>query len=713
MSPTSAESLIVQGESPLLALTLFASSCISEEVRYYFSDAISHHYFDRISNKGITEDTPGAFARGELDINGEGKGYIFYRNLTMKNLFPFKSTRKTIVDRLQEDTQSFGNNGLKSRVKCERSENKKLDDASIADALSRGCCGYLYSASYNGPAHTTVLSCTPCRVLKGYYMIWAETQLRVTIYRQPMMLVIDGRDSLSDADDPPTAPHILPLLLSQIRSQGLRWCRHGKLKPPSAGVLVSSVRSPLSPCPGRRGSFPLGIHHATTLLTSQSLHFVHLDALQARRREAFALQSILHPRRGTLLECYPKQMIHFGLTAYALWNAREGGWGPASALAGPCHSAVAPSSPSDSRTRQKVGPRQQGMLHFTGGEGDEDLLPMRDSDAILVLGLGGNVLGQCLDTLLSPVVKLHVVEVEPVVLEACVAYDQLPPLQPAVSPALRYEDKFKANPTSTNPDIAPLKKKPDEFFASEPHPRGPRYRIYLQDIFNFLKPKKSQNADSSSVDYYNMIFLDCYDPNSETMIHSRELLELCHQRLRPGGVVVINAHFLPKSEVLKKQFLGYGFASVQALRVAGLNQSIILCLRGPDFFPTRDKASSSISQYTAFLTQRGLRFTLRNARAIAEYINQRQLLCRGEGHHREESLKTNPSHMSASSTLFALNPMWLKSCRLLMKSRSKQGSLITVRENNPENDSSDCDISINLKRVCLETESCRIWEHFS
>ncbi|CCW62318.1 unnamed protein product [Phytomonas sp. EM1] len=692
MPPTSTKTLENKDDNPLLASIPFASSCIAMEVKNYFLDAISHGYLEQIRTKGSTDNTSEVLARGELCMNRGGKCNTLPQDSKMANALPTRSPRRSIVEILQRDILSFENSGLKPRAK--RACPAKEEFRSVTDASRLGGCGYLYSASYRGSPRTQILSCALCRALEGYYVIWAETQLRIRVYRQLMTTSLSENASRDDGRLS-TPPPLLPLLLSQIRSEGTTWSSTGVRKSLCMGSISNRIKTSktshthdLEVLPS-----PMTSH---TVLTLHSMHFVREDALHARRCGAFALQSVLHPHYPTVLECYPKHMIHFGFICYALWNASNACFTGGAQVGGRFPEAAS----STSSLITGVVKRTHSIL-FTGGVEDEDLLPVRDSDAVLVLGLGGNVLGRCLDGLLPATVGLHVVEVEPAVLEACVAYQQLPPLQAAPPLAGWCGEESKApTQSSPSPAITPPAQPPREFFAAGTHPRGSRYRIYLEDTFHFLEPGKPLGGDASAGDY-NMIFLDCYDPCDERMMHSRELLERCHKRLRPCGALVINAHVLPKREVLEQQFLGYGFASVQVLRVAGLDQSIILCLRFPKLMQTRGKVLPS-SQHVALLRQRGHRFTLRNARAVAEYINQRRMLCRGQGHHCDE----------ASSTQFTLDHAWFKSCRLLPRSRSKQRALDTTKDSLPKNSSSN-DALAELRRVCIETESCRIWEHFT
>lgn len=343
---------------------------------------------------------------------------------------------------------------------------------------------------------TKVLSCRPCEVLKGYYVVWAETvtTLRVVSTGGPAASP-SVASSASSESSPASSDEGLSSILASSTTK----------------TAVSAVQLP-----------PIVFH---------SIHFVHRTTSVAPRRASFALQSIFQPGMPTVLESYPQHMMHLGLLAYALWNAP-------SALV---------------RSLARHSPPKQPSIPLEHPSGWPSVFP---SGPVLILGLGGNVLGQCCDAILPPRVPLHVVELEPAVLAACRAHGQTPPLE-ALPPRTASPAALQA-----------------AYRVTAAHPRGMTdYTFFIADASAYLR----FGAPGTT---YSLIFLDCYDTEKETMMHSGDLLSQCRARLAPGGCLLVNAHLRPTQTALSDQFMRHGFATVQTLRVRGCDQTILACLVG-------------------------------------------------------------------------------------------------------------------------------------
>lgn len=314
-------------------------------------------------------------------------------------------------------------------------------------------------------------------------------------------------------------------------------------------------------------------------------------------------------------------------------------------------------------------------------------------------------MGRCLDTILLPAVRLDVVEVEPTVVDACVAHGQVPPLTAWVP--------LEPSSASAATSAAPLQCA----FPCHGGARGLRYRFVLGDAHRFLAegmPSTTAAASgrlSSALNMnrlqYNMIYLDCYDPEREAMLCGAGLVELCHARLKPGGCLVINAHLLPRREHLLA-ILGAAptdekdsqtrtttatqrkqtpFATVQALRVSGCDQSIIVCI-------ARDAATESEAE-EAEAEEKNMekvnRFTLAAARTMATQINRCGLLHRGHaGEQKQEEgggSSNSTSSSGVSSEVFFLDTNWLRRNSKLPPKLSSSSSALSLPD-------------------------CRVWEHY-
>ncbi|KAG5499917.1 hypothetical protein GH5_04054 [Leishmania sp. Ghana 2012 LV757] len=631
----------------------------------------------------------------------------------------------------------------------------------------------------------------------------------------------------------------------------------------------------------------------TEKVTLHSLHIVSSDAASNPRPASFAVQSVLLPGWQTALECYPRHMMHFGLLVYAAWHASPKTWKRVlsdGGAAGSRHGAVLPSCSSRSAAAVHCMSRKRAAsetseaaaashsLSCAPEEGREacvvslaELLPYTAHDAVLVLGLGGNVLGQCLDALLPAVVPLHIVEVEPAVLQACYEHGQFPEiaavdgwgsgldavpsceaLKPATAPRRRkalslrsaeMADTAAAAAVTACP-AAPLgspasmqrvadlihrrSATPVAFRATRqqatgvlerlgaPLPAVPtrtakrtkctpgwrgasatetgtplqsqqgrsEYVCFLQDAYAYLRagtfssassvvprsaiaqhqapcsargaahpvaPSLPQQADRTKSAahartspstreavsagaaeaapppvQYSMIFLDCYDPGGERMMHEGTLVELCARRLRPGGVLLVNAHVVPTVANLRCDFLSYDFATVQALRVAGYTQTVVACVArdaAVNAAPAAATRAFNAAVCAPFLTEKRGRFTVRQMRLLAAALNRalhrynRSTPGVTGGHDGARKDEATPaaatgktasssSHSSASLPSHSVKPAfrfdaaWLKSCRRVAASPT-----------NPKSRSRASAASTTPSQACAIDVDLQVWEH--
>lgn len=658
---------------------------------------------------------------------------------------PLKRRRTSIVERLERDLAEFTRGGAASSISGSWATATAGAPAEAAADFSVSCRS----------CASRVLACYPCGVLTGYVVLWAESVLEVEC--------VAARSALQPERVPPTG-----------EGPGARG-QHGQLKQAGANGRRDGEHPRMGPRPLlqrlARSTGAAAVHKSaapaphpappqTLSVTLHSLHIVNDDAVRHARPASFALQSVLQPGWPTALECYPRQMVHFGLLVYAAWQASAPTW--QGVLSGTCAASLAEREAAKGREGEKgaarASPKRARKTSATDGTAPAGvrasalaaLLPHTAQDAVLVLGLGGNVLGKCLDALLPPAVPLHVVEVEPAVLQACCEHAQFPASAAVVQgPQGRRADAPPASPRSPLPPRAQsghLKKKPATPTASSAHARhtcgldaaavkwatevvqrrcssaavtvsavrradacadlvtgaadekrhvspvtssassSPRlartcmktaaaqrgpYVCFLQDAYAFLRgsdaaspsiatargqraaraepgrpaspsrcaarstsaparasgaeatPATTAAASAAAVAQYSIIFLDCYDPDREHMMHEGTLVELCARRLRPGGVLLVNAHVLPTTETLQRDFLSHGFATVQALRVSGCTQTVVACVAAGQTTPSASggKLAAQGPGPELTLAERRARFTVGRIQLLAAALN--------------------------------------------------------------------------------------------
>ncbi|ESL10118.1 hypothetical protein TRSC58_02153 [Trypanosoma rangeli SC58] len=412
-----------------------------------------------------------------------------------------------------------------------------------------------------------VLSCVACQVLKGYCVLWAESLVKVAIC-----------DTFASHE------------AGRRRS-------HEKFAT-TVGVCEQHQ------------------------LTFRTLHIVDREAYKQPVRHSFALQSVCQPGRVIQLECYPYHMVHFGLLMYALWKSPDEAFMARGSK--PRHlkkTTISEAEACITENTTKSSPLPSFNFPF---------LTSTETASVLILGLGGNVIGNCLDAVLPADVPIDVVEVEPAVLETCQRQGQVPPCS-------------KAHPKMTDETAC-------VWVASRGRQQQPNYRFIIGDVREVLREDSQKTTDSRSPLHerrYGLVFLDCYDPEKERMMHDGSLIDVCRSRLRPGGALIVNAHILPIRERLEEQFLARGFDSVQALRVAGCDQSIVVCL-------ARDKPSSGHcngggSQQQQQKLARLDRFCVKRARQLTWYI--------------QNPLRAALGMRGLFRSDFSLDSSWLKSSR--------------------------------------------------
>ncbi|KEG11807.1 hypothetical protein DQ04_02261060 [Trypanosoma grayi] len=439
---------------------------------------------------------------------------------------------------------------------------------------------------------TRVLSCMSGQVLRGYYVLWAESTISITT------------SNLSTLHTP-----------RRSRMNGTA-AAVTAVAAADAAEEEAETKEEEEHCDAR--------HHVISFL---SLHIVDGTAHQHPSRHSFALQSVCQPGRVLQLECYPYHMIHFGLLMHALWR------GPNEVFEAVREQKqqVTVACPS------QVGPADTcALLRFP-------LIASATGTAVLILGLGGNVIGNFLDAVLADDVSIDVVELEPVVLETCRQHGQVPPCEVEV-------DKAGSGAAAAAGTAATR-----VWGVTHGHPRHPNYRFVVGGAREVLREECSKSSRGGALRgrLYTFVFLDCYDPAREHMMHDGGLIELCRSRLQPGGALIVNAHILPTTENLEGQFLSHGFATVQVLHVAGCDQSIVVCLAGDDASSQGAGADKKLQQNKEeeASVARLNRFCVRHARHMAQHIR--------------DAVRALPNAMQPLRGGFHLDAAWLKSSRSL------------------------------------------------
>eukprot|EP00796_Vickermania_ingenoplastis_P008250 gene8250-5771_t len=480
------------------------------------------------------------------------------------------------------------------------------------------------------------------------------------------------------------------------------------VQPAGKTEKVATANSRKRKKPVWRSSATTGDMESTSQAISIQFYSTHLvDQLSSVelstkcRPSSFSMQSVVIPGRPLHLECYTHHMVHFGFLCYGLWNACDE----------LVHHVQHPTTtPSWSFTASST--RWSPSVSY--------LFPTAEADSVLILGLGGNVLGTCLDTCLPKDVSIDVVEIEPAMLDLCVRNGLVPPLSaplallhhhPPYSRTFsedgdhhrkrisvsveRSSDGRSGSEAMVSETVKPRCFRQDAIVDSRP-PSNPlavdvppivahrhNYFFYVMDASDFLRrdfleppPLESWSGESAALSpgkmrlmsppprfsppqkLYNMIFLDCYDPHAGEMMHSASLLSECQSCLAPGGALLVNAHVDNDPATLGKLFLHEGFDSVQILRVSGCRQCVVVCLKSGG--GTQQGSSGAAAQ------DESKRFSLPAMRGFAMLLNR----CSAE------------VFVNAAAPIH-FDPTWLR-----------QSSNLGYK---PEGDGPSC--------------SCRLWEH--
>jgi spermidine synthase len=170
--------------------------------------------------------------------------------------------------------------------------------------------------------------------------------------------------------------------------------------------------------------------------------------------------------------------------------------------------------------------------------------------------MGSNVIGRAVDALFGPSTPIHILEIEPTIVELCRDQGAL----------------ASANSLS-------------------------RFHCHIGDVRSSL----GQMPRGCS-----LIFLDCYDPLASSMMHAEELIASCRDHLRDdGGVLVINAHvgidFVSLAPFLKCFPLSQD--SVHVAKLPGIEQIMVACwhstvaLKNPASIRLMKKVLSHLRQH--------------------------------------------------------------------------------------------------------------------
>lgn len=593
------------------------------------------------------------------------------------------------------ETRSAGGTGGCTDDTCPASLSLSTSSLSSGSAATTP-----YAVVCHG-SRTNLLASYPCKMLDGYVVLWAESHVEVSCQRNknsPAFIAAPTLSSQFPTSLQATTQSRKRTAVPEAATDSLATNGHPLgIRPLLRRFRTASPSTKSAPAPFYH---PSTAAVATTAPSSafaraasrsvclQSVHIVKdrvTGAAASSSASSFALQSVFQPGLPTSLECYPRHMIHFGLLCYAAWNATSVSWATiqqregvtALSKAGEVLRPAGSFLPHRScrgrgGSAKAIQPSSPALLSSMDATVYSGLIPNAVGDAILILGLGGNVLGRCLDTILPSPVDIDIVELEPAVLTACVAHGQVgngaatPPPPPggqhaiaAVSPSggqtqrtprrrglsfdamnsgrataalgqrtatqasqellmdtsLSYPRRHSSSGEAAGYDTAPASVgmvtcflqdayaylRMDEAAVMSTPPAKSAARDAGEPTRELLHygqgtsrnksnaSKRGSSSSSKNGDHnrsevprtgrsYNLIFLDCYDPDREEMMHEGSLIQLCARRLCPGGVLLVNAHILPSSNQIQRDFLSQGFATVQVLRVANCSQSVIACI---------------------------------------------------------------------------------------------------------------------------------------
>ena len=246
----------------------------------------------------------------------------------------------------------------------------------------------------------------------------------------------------------------------------------------------------------------------------------------------FVIQSVMIRNEPLSQQSYTYYMLQFAFSLYLLLNSK---WLP-------------PGDPSASGGAQrKLAELAVPWLHFP-------------ESPVLILGMGCNVIGRALDVLFGEGAPIHVLEIEPTVVELCREQGAL----------------------------------------ASSRPGG--FQCHVGDVRTSL---------GSMPRNCSLIFLDCYDPLASSMMHAQELIASCRDHLRDdGGVLVVNAHMKATEDSLLP--FSKAFPHPGAVHVVYAEQSFVVCWHNL----CATAAESAIEPCAEFELIRRLRLVLAHVKKI-------------------------------------------------------------------------------------------------
>jgi hypothetical protein len=265
-------------------------------------------------------------------------------------------------------------------------------------------------------------------------------------------------------------------------------------------VLAHHVLT-VNPNPTRRASASHSDEDPSkyVVLTFRTLHFVHRTTPDV----GYEVQSVWIPGAPLRLQCYPRLNLQYLFM----------------------HSMRA----------------QYGEPPKAGEAWDVAKLRLPTSGDVVILGMGGNVMANCLVHLLPPTVAIHVVEIEPAVVAVCSLEGLLP--------------------------------------------TAPNFHAHVCDVVVAL-----QRLDDASC---SLIILDCFDPLEGDMMAHANWLRQVKVKLNGTGVAVVNMHCAPNGKYLSVFVDVFGRGAVEVLEFgASPAQVAIVCAATPVAQVSKDLMNS-------------------------------------------------------------------------------------------------------------------------
>lgn len=258
------------------------------------------------------------------------------------------------------------------------------------------------------------------------------------------------------------------------------------------------------------------------VFTLGTVHFVHRDAHRedsAGREKSFHIQSVFFHDDPSILQCVAGTMVSFAFMVYSSLRVAA-----ARATLGRGYHPLRREA-ADDETAVSAAALSEAYLPPAGTR-------------VLILGMGGNSMAVCLREVLGPDAEIHVVEVEPAVVQVCGLAGTLV-----------------------------TKAKEDD----------QHLHVHLAEATEFL-----QRASGVADDSFDFVFMDLFEPMNARMEKGESLVHLCERKLRPGGLLVVNDHQLPSAKALQPFCDLVGAANVQGVNLHGWNESVVVCVKPGD-----------------------------------------------------------------------------------------------------------------------------------